>query len=94
MEKINAVTFGFMSQRNEWTTAAARESLRLMKENTNASHVILAIVAEQDTPQSTTIHWESDQVLSDSEIITMAQYARDLGLKVILKPIVNVADGT
>lgn len=94
MEKINAVTFGFMSQRNEWTTAAARESLRLMKENTNASHVILAIVAEQDTPQSTTIHWESDQVLSDSEIITMAQCARDLGLKVILKPIVNVADGT
>jgi len=94
MDQINAVTYGFMSKRGEWATEEARESLRLLKERTNASYVILAIVVEQDTPQSTTINWEIDSVLSDEEVIAMANYAQSIGLKVILKLMVNVSDGT
>ncbi|MBP1041093.1 1,4-beta-xylanase [Vagococcus sp. BWB3-3] len=94
MEFINGVTFGFMSQRGDWQTGSSRESLRLLKERCQADHVILAIVAEQDTAQSTMINWQDETVLSDQEVKGMIAHAHDLGLKVILKPMVNVSDGT
>lgn len=94
MEQINAVTFGFMSKRGEWETEACRSSLKQMQERCGATHVILPIVATQNNPQSTTIDWQADTVLSDTEVIQLIKNAKDLGLSVILKPMVNVADGT
>lgn len=94
MKFINGITFGFMNRRGEWDTAAAYDSLRLLKTRTGANTVILAVVAEQDTPWSTTIHYQDDWNLTDDEVVKMIRYAQSLDLQVILKPMVNVSDGT
>lgn len=94
METINGITFGFMSQRGDWQDPMSRESLRMMKEELAASHVILPITVTQAHPQSNKIDWQSDNVLIDAEVKGMIAYAQGIGLKVILKPMVNVADGT
>lgn len=94
MDYIKGVTFGYMSQRGDWETNAAKESLILLKERCQADTVILAVVVEQDTPQSTQINWQADSVLSDDEVREMIAFSQQLGLRVILKPMVNVSDGT
>lgn len=94
MKFINGITFGFMNRRGEWDTAKSYESLSLLKSRTGANTVILAVVAEQDTPWSTTIHYQDDWNLSDDEVVKMIHYAQSLDLQVILKPMVNVSDGT
>lgn len=94
MDFINGITFGFMNRCGEWDTAESYESLRLLKTRTGANTVILAVVAEQDTPWSTTIHYQDDWNLTDDEVIKMIRYAQSLDLQVILKPMVNVSDGT
>lgn len=93
MEFIKSVTFGYMSQRGDWTTKEAFESLQLLHERCAITHVILAVVAEQPTIHSTTIDWQADNVLCDQEVKEMIGYAQKIGLKVILKPMINVADG-
>lgn len=94
MDQINAVTFGFMARRGEWETEICKSSLKIMKKRCGATHVILPIVVTQKTPQSTVIDWQAETVLSDLEVIQLIHYAKDIGLSVILKPMVNVADGT
>lgn len=94
MEFIKGVTFGYMSQRGEWETEKAFESLRLLKERCAATHVILAIVAEQPSIHATKIGWQAENILSDQEVRGMITYAQEIGLKVILKPMVNTSDGT
>lgn len=94
MEFIRGVTFGFMSRRGDFETDEARESLRLLKTHCAADTVILAIVVEQATAQSTEINWQADTVVSDQEVKDIIAFAQEIGLKVILKPMVNVSDGT
>lgn len=79
METINGITFGFMSQRGDWQDPMSRESLRMMKEELAASHVILPITVTQAHPQSTKIDWQSDNVLIDAEVKGMIAYAQGIG---------------
>lgn len=95
MEFIKGFSFGYMSKRGDWEHVKAKESLKLLKDRCGIKHVILTVVAEQDTPQSIKINWENHpNVVSDQEIISMIDYAKSLDLTVILKPMVNVSDGT
>jgi len=93
MDFIKAVTFGYMSQRGGWSTKEAFDSLKLLKERTHIDHVVLAVVVEQDHIHATEINWRIDRILSDEEVEGMIDYAHELGLKVILKPMVNISDG-
>jgi len=56
--------------------------------------VTLAYGALQATAQSTSISFRAGPTVTDDEIRAAASHARSLGLKVCLKPVVNVADGT
>lgn len=94
METIKGMTFGFMSKRGDWQDSRSRESLRLMQERCGVEYVILPITVTQAHPQSTKIDWQADEVVTDEEVKELIAYAKSLGLKVILKPMVNVADGT
>ncbi|WP_139892406.1 1,4-beta-xylanase [Bacillus sp. D386] len=95
MDFIKGFSFGYMSKRGEWEDVKAKQSLKSLKERCGIDHVVLTVVAEQDRPQSTVINWrEHPNVVSDEEIIEMVHFAQSLGLKVILKPMVNVSDGT
>jgi hypothetical protein len=95
MKFIKGFSFGYMSKRGEWSDPRAKESLQLLKERCGIDHVVLTVVAEQDHPQAIHINWKDHpDVVSDSEIVEMIKYAQSLDLTVILKPMVNVADGT
>lgn len=94
MEFIKGITFGFMTERGKLESPESFESLRLLKERTGATHIILAPVAVQDTAQSTEINWQGSETPSDEEIAATIHYAQSLDLSVILKPILNVSDGT
>lgn len=94
MEFIKAVTFGYMSRRGELNTLDAEQSLLALKNRCAINTIILPIVVEQDTIHSTIINWRSKDVLSDKEVENTILKAHQLGLKVFLKPMVNVSDGT
>lgn len=95
MEFIKGFSFGFMNKRGEWQDVKTKESLQLLKERCAIDHIILTVVAEQDTAQSITINWKDhSNVVSDEETIELIDYANKLDLTVILKPMVNVSDGT
>jgi len=94
MEYIKGFSYGYDSKRGDFLKPEAKESLRTLKERTNISHVIIAFPALQDTAQSVTIDYNGSHIVSDDELEGMIGYARELGLKVILKPMVNVRDGT
>ncbi|MGS2780094.1 glycoside hydrolase family 113 [Robertmurraya sp. GLU-23] len=95
MKFIKGFSFGYMSKQGEWSDPKAKQSLQWLKERCGIDHVVLTVVAEQGHPQSTTINWKDHpNVVSDKEITEMVKFAKSLDLTVILKPMVNVSDGT
>jgi hypothetical protein len=94
MEFIKGFTFGWMSKKGDFLKPEAKESLTLLKERTGSEYVIIALAALQDTAHSTEIDFTGKHMVDDEELIEMIEFARTLGLKVILKPAVNVKDGT
>lgn len=91
---IKGVTFGWLSKKGELSDPEAKESLRKMKDRTACNTVIFALAALQDTPFSTEIDYRGNHMPDDGELKTMMDFARELGLKIILKPTVNVRDGS
>lgn len=87
------MTWGWTGERGTWDTASARESMTSMTE-LNVNWVTLAFAALQATAQSTEIPYTDPPTVTDDEIRSATAMARELGLKVCLKPVVNVADGT
>ncbi|GKX29977.1 hypothetical protein SH1V18_24570 [Vallitalea longa] len=94
MKYIKGFTYGFMSNKGDFLKYEAKQSMRLLKERTNVNTVIIALAALQDTAQSIEIDYTGNHMVSDEELIEMIAYAKKLGLEVILKPTVNVKDGT
>lgn len=94
MDYIKGFTYGWMARKGDFLKPEAKESLRLLQERTGTTHVIFALAALQDTPQSTSIDYKGQHIVDDEELIDMIEYARSLGFKTILKPTVNVKDGT
>ncbi|WP_440897712.1 glycoside hydrolase family 113 [Amphibacillus sp. Q70] len=94
MEFIKGFTFGWDSQKGYFKTERAKESLRLMQERTASEYCIIALTALQETAHTTEIDYKGLHMVDDDELIEMIEYAKSLGLKVILKPTVNCKDGT
>lgn len=94
MDFIKGFTFGWLSKKGDFLKEEAKESLRLLKERTNSNYVIFALAAIQDTPFSTFVNYRGDHMVDDDELVEMIQYAKELGMKVILKPTVNCKDGS
>lgn len=91
---IKGVTFGFMTKRGKFADKNAQDSMQKMVDATGADNVILAVTAKQQTAHSEEIDFKSEDTPGDDEIVKMIQYAKNLGLRVILKPMVNCEDGT
>ncbi|MEO7060018.1 MAG: 1,4-beta-xylanase [Lapillicoccus sp.] len=92
-EPVCGMTWGHSGVRGTWTTPAAERSMAAMSD-LNLNWVTLAYAAVQATAQSTTIPFREAPSLSDDEVCAVVGRARAQGLKVCLKPMVNVADGT
>lgn len=93
-EFIKGFTFRF--EPSETQTFAGEEtkaSLKTLKEETHIDTVVMAVVALQDTPHSESIDYTGTHMPSDDELREMIAYGKSIGLRVILKPMVNCRDG-
>lgn len=93
MEFIHGCTFGFMSPRGFTQKENWKESLRLMQAETGCDTVLLAVGALQDHAYSTQVDYETPDVMSMDDVRNVCAYARELGMKIILKAMVNCRDG-
>lgn len=90
---VCGMTWGWTGVRGSWTTPAAAASLDAMTDH-GVTWTALAYAAQQATAFSTEIPFRDEPTVTEDEIIYAIRAAHDRGLKVCLKPVVNVADGT
>jgi len=90
---IKGVTWGFMSPRGAWETKSAKQSLKLMAKKTGADTVVLAPTAYQANEKSTVIDYTGEGTVSPEEVVSIIELSHSLGLRVILKPILNIKSG-
>ena len=64
-----------------------------MNERTGANFVIFAPSGLQETPQSEEICYTSKATIRDDELKDMIAYAKELGLRVALKPTAKTEHG-
>lgn len=93
MDNIKGITFYPFAPKGGFDREEARESLRVMKERTGADTVVLVPAGWQETPQSIEIDYCSAKTVGDGELKKFMNYAKSLGLKVVLKPTVNCLNG-
>ena len=94
LEYICGITFAPFQGSGAFASEQSKESLRLMRERTGANFVIFAPNGLQDTAQSEEICFTSKATVSDEELIEMIQYAKELGMRVAIKPTANCKNGT
>jgi len=87
------MTWGWTGVRGTWATDAADRSMRAMADH-GVTWAALSYAALQATAFSTDIPFDAKPTVTDDEIVTAIRRAHGLGLRVCLKPVVNVADGT
>lgn len=92
--KIHGITFAPFAAKGSLKRDEAKVSLKTMAERTGCNFVLLAPAVMQANAYATTIDYTGKATLDDEEIIEICQLAKELGLKVILKPTVNCLDGT
>lgn len=92
--RVNAVNYGVYAHRGAWSTPQSALSLELMIERLNPTHVVLSIVAFQKKAQSTDIDYTSTKTVDIQEVRAVVERLHGAGLRVILKPMVDVLDGT
>lgn len=94
MEYICGVTFAPFSPKGMLSKKEAFDSLDRLITRTNANLIILVPGGLQDTPQSEHIDFTSGASMADDELINLIAYAKEHGLKTVLKPTVNCKNGT
>ena len=90
---VCGMTWGWTGRARHVADPAAERSMDAMTE-LGVNWVTLAYAAVQETAQSTDIPFADAPTVTDDEIRGAVAAARARGLKVCLKPVVNVADGT
>ncbi|MEJ3404485.1 1,4-beta-xylanase [Rathayibacter sp. YIM 133350] len=90
---VCGMTWGWTGIRGTWGTDAARSSMRAMTEY-GANWTAIAYAAVQESAQSTAVPYTEAPTVTDDEVVWAIREAKAHGLKVCLKPVVNVADGT
>ncbi|MDN3495851.1 1,4-beta-xylanase [Planococcus sp. APC 4015] len=87
------MTWGWTGVRGTWATPEATASMTAMADHA-VTWTAISYAALQDTAFSTDIPFEREPTVTDDEIVWAIREAHGLGMKVCLKPVVNVADGT
>ena len=90
---VTGMTWGWTGIRGQWATPAAEESLDALAELSVGWNCV-TFAALQDKPSSTEIHWQDAPTVTDDEVRWAIRAAKTRGQHVILKPVVNCADGT
>lgn len=94
MNYIKGFTFRInKSNHHAFYSEETLASLRTLKESTAIDTVIIAFVALQEHPQSEVIDFIGEHMPTDEELEKIISYAKEIGLRVILKPMVNCRNG-
>ncbi|MCR4596113.1 MAG: 1,4-beta-xylanase [Lachnospiraceae bacterium] len=93
-DHICGLTFAPFVPAGVISTEKAKQSLRIMKEQTHANFVIFVPAAYQATATSEEIDFTSPSTMRDDELREIIDEAHTLGLSVAVKPTVNCLDGT
>lgn len=88
---IKGMTYGWESKRGDYRTEEAVDSLKKLKE-TGSEWIALSFFTYQETYCSTEITFDYNHTMTDRDIIFAVKKAKELGLKVCLKPVVNSRD--
>lgn len=94
MDFVKGFNFEPFCGRGTFERKETFESLLTMKQETGADFVVFAPNGVQKNAHSEEIIYASEMTVSDEELKRMIMYAREIGLKVGLKPTVNCLDGT
>ncbi|WP_439591681.1 glycoside hydrolase family 113 [Microbacterium sp.] len=90
---VCGMTWGWTGVRGTWATPTAADSMAKMADHA-VTWTAISYAALQATATSTDIPFEAAPTVTDDEIVWAIREARALGMRVCLKPVVNVADGT
>lgn len=92
---IKGFSWGWTGTRGQYLGDGPVESMKKLAE-TNANWVCISFGADMEKPTIPVIQYGDSyaRMATDAEIRRAIQLARDNNLKVILKPVVNVYDGT
>ena len=90
---LNAYTWGFCEKRGFTQGNGWKWSLAEMKRTTGCNAIILPVCAWQDHTYSTRIDSEHPDVMDEQDVRAVCAEAGRLGLRVILKAMVNCRDG-
>lgn len=94
MDFLKGFTFAPFCERGVLGKEETRKSLKVMQEETGCNLVIFAPVGWMATAHTEEIDYTSDMTCGDEELAEIIRYAKELGLKVGIKPTVNCKDGT
>ncbi|WP_459479282.1 glycoside hydrolase family 113 [Clostridium saccharoperbutylacetonicum] len=94
MEYIKGFTFAPFARKGSYLKKKTYESLDNLKERIGINFIILVPNGLQDTPQSEEICYISNSTVSDEELEDIINYAKDIGLRIAIKPTVNCKNGT
>lgn len=72
----------------------AKENLQMMQKRTGCNTVIIVLGAMQEEADSTFIDFQHAVMPKDSDLADFIRYAKHLGLKVFLKPVIECGDGS
>ena len=90
---VAGMTWGWTGVRGTWATPAASDSMAAMADH-GVNWTAIAFATQQQTAQSIVLDDDLAPTVTDEEVIWAIREAKTHGLKVCLKPVVNVADGT
>jgi len=91
---VAGMTWGWTGVRGTWTGPDAERSMDLMVERLGVTWTAVTLSALQATAQSTEIRFRDAPTVTDDEVRAAIRAARARGQHVVLKPVVNCADGT
>lgn len=89
---IKGMTYGWNERRGAYRTPEAVSSLQKLR-GTGSEWIALSFYTYQETIHSTSISFDYGHTMTDRDIEYSVKKAKDLGLKVCLKPVVNSRDG-
>lgn len=89
---LKGMTYGWETPRGEYRKDYAEDSMRKLAE-TGSEWIALSFWTWQDTIHSTDIYFDYGYTPTDRDVEHSVRLAKELGLKVCLKPVVNSRDG-
>src|SRR3990170_3424480 len=92
---INGISWGWVGHRGEYASPAAADSMQKLAD-TGSEWVCLAFAPDMKTFDTPEILFSDAnlRMVTDDEVRHAVDLARQNGLRVIFKPVVNCADGT